>query len=454
MKRIQLIHCPDDYITGAHEKSWYLPLSLIFIATYLQQKGVEVEILDGQTLSVEEIIDRIDAPLVGANFSCISSRSMDRIAEAAKRKRALFVVGGQAATPLARQLLQFNSNIDGVGLYAGEETMLALSQGKPYAQVPNLAFRNNHGIYVPQPCDIKQFPLENAPLPNRSIKGIDLARCIDAFQKDTEGKGYPYKTIATTYSVRGCLRRLKNAQGENRACSFCSRIDDVMSIRKAEDVWEEFQRLAQSGIEMISDFSDNFSPLLGKLSAVCLERGTPWKYLRYYAEVANLTPDHIKKARMLNTNAILLGIESGDEKVLRLNGGKAYSHEFVLERMHMLKDAGIYAAPAYVLGMIGESKESVKKTVALNKAIQNLDATEISYVNILTPLPRSYAWQALMQKDKMLAKKYAGTYHINTDELERAFVDCFTSVSYDYLRKTKQKMLADCRIASTEFLKK
>ena len=63
MVDIQLIKTPCCD-TGMPEDKWYLPLNLIWLASYLERHGYSVEILDGQHLSVEEIKNKITAKII------------------------------------------------------------------------------------------------------------------------------------------------------------------------------------------------------------------------------------------------------------------------------------------------------------------------------------------------------------------------------------------------------
>lgn len=76
--KIQLIYTPEDQESLMKEAKWYPPMNLMVLGTYLKEAGHDVEILDGQLLSREEISEKINSSLVGISFSCLSTNSQLR----------------------------------------------------------------------------------------------------------------------------------------------------------------------------------------------------------------------------------------------------------------------------------------------------------------------------------------------------------------------------------------
>ncbi|MBE9482601.1 MAG: cobalamin-dependent protein, partial [Chloroflexi bacterium] len=96
----------DTYI--AKFARWPQPLGILSVGTYTKQNnpGVEVEILDGNNvLTLEEVKSRIDADLVGISATAGGYDHAIEVAKVAKERGAKVVLGGAAATPLAREIL-------------------------------------------------------------------------------------------------------------------------------------------------------------------------------------------------------------------------------------------------------------------------------------------------------------------------------------------------------------
>ena len=447
---ILLIHCPDDYETPMKELDWYSPHNLLCLKTYVEQFGFKVKILDGQTMSADKIIEVIkkaNAGMIGLSFTCISTQNLDRLTAAGKNSGAIIIVGGQAATPLARQLLANNMNIDGVVLYEGEEALLALAKGKPFNEIPNLAYRIKDGIYLPEINSIKHFSLADAPIPDR--ENINLLKYISLFQDNPLSYVFNYKRPTNAYTKRGCRKR-----AAGKPCSFCSRIDIVCNAYSPEKAWQEYSYLAELGFDYVVDFSDDyiFGNWLKKFAQLCYKKGTPGIKLRVYANPEDMTEENIKYLYDIGVVTCLLGIESGNEKIRKLNG-KNFSNRKLLKAAESFGRYGMKIADAWVLGMIGETERSLSDTLRLSEQINDNCETEISYWNILTPLPGSLAWNMLM-RDEQLNKKYSAEYHLDLTELEKEFVSRFTKVSYEHLQDFRKQMAGKSKLGSREFTKK
>ena len=174
MSYVQLISAPAEE-TGMLEEKWYPPMGLLYLGTYLKEKGHEVEIIDGHNLNTNQIQQKLKAPLIGISFDILSSKSFEQIAKSAKQKGATVVVGGQAATPLTIPLLK-NSDIDFVVKYDGEEAIRQLAEGISPYKIPNLVYRTPKGIKINPDLEVD---LTNLPTPNRNL--VDLERYIKEF---------------------------------------------------------------------------------------------------------------------------------------------------------------------------------------------------------------------------------------------------------------------------------
>ncbi|MFH0714319.1 MAG: cobalamin-dependent protein, partial [Candidatus Diapherotrites archaeon] len=242
--KIQLVHAPCDE-KGFLDKKWYPPLGLMSIGTYLEQAGYEVEILDGQHLSLSEIKKQISAGMVGINFNLLSTKSMKAIAQTAKNKGAFVLAGGQAATQLAKQLVIKNSDINCVVRFDGEHASKLLADklcGKKveFKDIPNLSYVEN-GNAVETRTEF--LDLTTLPVPNRELNGIDLEKYIACYDKDKETRP------TSAYTQKGCPRQ----------CSFCARIDKVVRKRTPKQAFEEYQFLSENyGINYVFEVTDTW----------------------------------------------------------------------------------------------------------------------------------------------------------------------------------------------------
>ena len=140
MVDIQLVSAPLDRNFQLYEEGEFVPMGLLWIASFLKNEGFSVEIIDGQYNSLDLIKSKLNAPLIGVNFTIRASHSLDEIVETARGLGSATVVGGQAGTQLARQLVD-NPNIDYVVKYDGEVPMKLIAEGVNKGYIPNIVYK-------------------------------------------------------------------------------------------------------------------------------------------------------------------------------------------------------------------------------------------------------------------------------------------------------------------------
>jgi hypothetical protein len=94
MYDIQLINL-FSHRTEILEDRGFVPLSLVWLGSYLQKYGYSVGILDAQRDSLEEIAQKLNSKIVGFNYTIMSTDMLDQATAIAKKNGATVVVGGQ-----------------------------------------------------------------------------------------------------------------------------------------------------------------------------------------------------------------------------------------------------------------------------------------------------------------------------------------------------------------------
>ncbi|MFH1770663.1 MAG: radical SAM protein [archaeon] len=434
MTKIQLISAPvDKGEVPLYEDGVFAPLGLIWLGNYLQEYNHHIDILDGQHQNLKSIESKLDAPIVGINFNIFSTRSLDKIAETAKEKGSTVVVGGQAATPLARELLT-NSNIDYVVRYDGEEALRLLAEGFNPRQIPNLTYRYEDKV-IDNPIHLMN--LEKLPSINWSLKGIGIQKYWTKFEEVLKSvkTNHKHKKPLSSFTKKGCPMR-QNDKG----CSFCSRTDTTLRSKSPGQVHKEFQYLINQGADRIEEFSDSWlydKKWLKEFVEIIDKEGHWGAPVRVYADTRHINPEVVELAQKIGIDSIILGIESGNEQILRQNG-KPNTIKQILYSVELLGKGGVKASPSYVLGLIGESEETVEDTFRLAYQINNLCEIEMSYYSIMTPFPGSKAWKLLMTDSKM-QRKHSG-YRLNNQELQKDFINKFTQLGKEGVNYLSEKM--------------
>lgn len=427
MKKIQLISSPvDNGKLPLYEDGVFAPLSLIWLASYLKFHGHEVEIIDGQHCSLDEIVKKITAPIVGISFNILSTDSLDVIARETKIKGSRVVVGGQAATPLARALLK-NEDIDCVVRFDGEDALRGILEGKEEEQINNLVYRKD-GQIIENPSSF--LDLTKLPPVIWDIPGISLQHYWDTFaevKKYIPAHRHFHNRPLSAFMQKGCPMRIGKG-----GCSFCSRVDRTLRCKSPQQAYAEFSYLASLGTDRIEEFSDSFlhnKKWLAELATIVKQKGHWGVPARVYADTRHIDNEVIDLMQVIGIDSVILGVESGNEEILRKNF-KPNSIEQILKSVDLLGKAKMRCCPSFVLGLIGETEKTAEETFRIAEEINRRCEVEMAYFSVMTPFPGSRAWDMLLEIPEMY-EKYGNTYKLDQPQLQRDFLSNFTQLGAD-----------------------
>jgi radical SAM superfamily enzyme YgiQ (UPF0313 family) len=406
-----------------------VPLNLLWPATYLQQAGYDVEILDSQTMGFNEILGKLSAPLIGIGYYATSTHLMERVAAVAKQRGAVVVVGGQAATPVAHQILERNPDVDFVVRFDGEEALLGLArlvsgQQLDKSSIPNLAYRHKGEIVL---TPVQETDLASLPMPDRRLAGVNMERYFHNFMFYGSEDRYNCQRITNVYTRKGCPYR-----GKDFGCSFCARIDLSVRSKTARQVYNEYKYLVEEfGVDYICDDSDSWinKRWMRELVGLYEEEGPIPVRLRVYGDPRHITPDSSSLLKALNVDSVLLGVESGDPLTLKLNG-KNMLPDLTLRSVDLLAQHGIRVADAYVLGLIGETRESLNATIRHAEEIHLRCDTLMTYWNLILPLPGTPIWDQMMAMPE-LKDKHGREYQFEISEVRQDYLRYFCNLGED-----------------------
>jgi radical SAM superfamily enzyme YgiQ (UPF0313 family) len=93
-----------------------------------------------------------------------------------------------------------------------------------------------------------------------------------------------------------------------------------------------------------------------------------------------------------------------------------------------LGQAGIKLQDNYLLGLIGESQETVQDTYRLAKKVaETCQVASIRGFHLILPTPGSPIWAKMMQIPE-LRTKYGEDYKFNIEELRRDYINHFCNL--------------------------
>jgi len=352
--KIALIKPPATYA------DWYQrpQLGIAYLAAHLEEAGFECRIFDSlfsgwnEDELVEKILDY--SPLLAA-FSAMTHEIVPcaRIAGRLKQAEAfLTVIGGCHFTALPEQTLRefqaFDCGIAG----EGEKPLLELARRVagtgPGGPIPGLGERTGTGKIVLTPPGP---PLTGEELDRLPFPAFHLYYGQDRRALASPGTEYPI------LSSRGCPYH----------CAFCMQaLGRRVRTRSAADICLEMEAAINNFGAVAFNFIDEIflsdtprtRELLEIMIATGLNRRARWSGLTR----ANLvTPDLIELAREAGCFRLEMGVESGDDEILK-RIGKEITVSQVRRAAGIIRGAGIELYAYFILGHPGETPESLRRT--------------------------------------------------------------------------------------------
>jgi anaerobic magnesium-protoporphyrin IX monomethyl ester cyclase len=420
MLEIQLIQPPrSEGYEDNSRSACYLPLGLVSIATYLKHQFPDsnIEVLDGEMLSRDEIVGRLKPnSFVGIDTKTPNYESALEIAKKAKRLESIVVFGGVYASAVPDRILKYSGeNVDHVVVGYGEIAFEQIINGSPDRKILNGSPNFN-----------------KFPVPDRT-KFLDLEPYIENFQEQHSTWDYRATNIFTQV---GCKYR----------CLFCDRTKPSKGVysRNPESIWSEIHSLTEKeGIDYVVDFSDTITQnpdFLRRLAETKPPDLNPVFHI--FSTADGINPTTIDLMRRINVHHVFVGVESGDEELAKtIYKGKGFSPAVSLEAITQLVDAQIGLTPSFVLGLPGENEESLERTYNHASRIKRISGFEEIFCSALIPFPGSIAFGRL-EKIMEIEGTPFNTDVFDPEELKRKWISKFCDVDYGKIMAVADQILA------------
>jgi radical SAM superfamily enzyme YgiQ (UPF0313 family) len=309
-----------------------------------------------------------------------------------------------------RQLVlpgQFDYAVTKEGEYTTLHLLEILNHGDKLSDVRNLIYQRwDDGICRPIKTDDKAYVADTKGrldcLPRQAYDLMEMEEYNHPIP------GYGMQPMGAFQTARGCPQ----------ACSFCH-VDFGRTIRfmSAEKVLDEMEYLMTAfGRKWLTVYDDTYTwpdkmairegrdPLerIKLISRGIVDRGYYGEGLRYQVFMrANMVDaDTLKEIVQSGVHTISIGVESGDDQVLK-NIGKGTNLKMVQQAMRRLFEYvdsyGVEVRASFILGLPGETHDSILRTFdVLGEG--GLPMHRVN-VNIATPLPGTRLYnEALLQK--------------------------------------------------------
>ena len=420
-QKVVLIFTPIDKKYQDAFTHYAPPLGLVALENFLFCHGITIKILDGSIVyTKEDIISYLlkEKPYyVGQSIQLISYNNSLEIAEIVHSYGGVNVFGGHHATQMAETILYNQRDlVDYVILGDGEEAWYCLLTDKSVKEIPNIAYYVKDRICV---NPIHELNLNELPILDYSR--IDLKPYKERLAESNYSKGI-YKNYLRFYSHKGCGNRIG---GEG--CIFCGRADRNVRFKTPELYWKDVLHCVnEEKADFIFDVGDDL--LYSEKYLLKLFETRPRNIASYdmgvFGRANRVNPHTAYLLHKIGVVNITIGFESGDAEVLKSCNKLFSSPEQNIFATDYLTREGIDVTASYVLGMPGESKQSLKNTLYNAKEVYNMIVRRLGrppmemVVNLLEPTPGSPAYKSLV---KAYPERYLMKDKLDLEEMQRDY---------------------------------
>jgi radical SAM superfamily enzyme YgiQ (UPF0313 family) len=387
------------------------PLGLAYLGAALEAAGMEVRVLDlvvhpYSPEMLAEVLADFRPHMVGATAVTMTiDGALAVIAEVKSlHPEAVTVVGGPHVTFCAAETLAAGPAVDVVVIGEGEETVVELGRavrdGTDLARVRGIAYRDGVEVHL-TPRRRRIRDLDRLPLPARHLLPLGRYRSL----------GMPISMITS----RGCPHR----------CIFCvgrRMVGARLRLRRPVHVVDELAALARLGFHQVNIADDLFTADADRCAAVCAEilrRGLRVRWTAF-ARVDTLTRDLLDRMKAAGCTAVSFGIESGNARILR-TVRKGITLAQVEAAVRMCADAGVAALASFILGLPGETPETLTETIEFGRRLEALGL--IYGFHLLAPFPGTRVRDRSREYGLRILTGDWRDYHANRAITETATVD-------------------------------
>lgn len=373
------------------------PLGLAGIAAYLEQKGVRADIIDcyAHPFSDDLIMDyvkRHDPAFAG--FSCTTATFLDGVRIAAQIKKIRpdikIVFGGVHVSALKEKIIDGYPVIDYVVVGEGEHTLHRLMTAEPpdRAGIKNLVLRSDSGHAVFTGYRKEQLELDTLPFPAyEKLAGYPHAYKLPIFN-------YPSVPNASCISSRGCPY----------ACSYCDRSVFRRTFRynSARYLYDHLKYLKEKhGIRHINFYDDQFTfnrKRVEQFARLMIEKPLSMTF-NCAARAEHLDSQLLDLMKKAGCWMISLGIETGDKDLLARHRQNP-DLDMLANKVKMIQEAGIRVKGLLMMGLPGETKQSIEKSKAYVHSLRLDDFNLAKF----TPFPGSPVYKQIKETGSLIGE--------------------------------------------------
>lgn len=401
------------------------PLGVCYVAATCEQAGHNVRILDyivrrytREKLAAE--LDEFIPDVVGATSVTMNFKGAAAIMQDVKRHNPAIVtmMGGPHVSYDWANTLKHYPEIDLIVVGEGEATLRELlpviRDRSAWEKVKGIVFRKDGQAFFTGKRDFIE-DLDTLPVPARHLLPVSRYLAL----------GFPVSIITS----RGCPNQ----------CIFClgrRMVGSKVRYRTPQLIVDEIENIISYGFTRINIADDLFTSDKERVRAFCgeIKRRSIKITWTAFARVNTVDSEVLGIMREAGCDTVSFGIESGNAEMLK-RIKKGITLDQAVKAVQACKESGIYAHASFMIGLPGESPETIADSSAFAEKLG------IDYgFHLLAPFPGTTLREEKDKYDIELLTDDWDLYDANvpivrTSRVNEEYVATFIKAFEEYHRK-------------------
>jgi len=338
------------------------PLGISYVAAAFEKAGCDVRIFDYiiSSYSREKLARQLadfQPDAVGAGSVTMNFYDAERILRDVKsiNPEILTMMGGPHVSFTVEETLRTYPEIDLIFIGEADDTIVEFAplilQKNKWSGVRGIAFRDRDEIVMNGRRDFI-MDVDRIPLPARRLLPISRYRAF----------GFPVSMI----TGRGCPH----------GCIFClgrKMVGSKVRRRSPGLVLDEIEQIIGLGFDRMNIADDLFASDTGRVKEIC--DGIKERNLKFawsaFARVDTVNQEMFDAMAAAGCDSISFGVESGCPEMLK-RVRKGIKLTEARDAVKMCKQSGMLAHASFMVGLPGETKDTLKRTDAFARSLNIL----------------------------------------------------------------------------------
>ncbi len=360
------------------------PLGVTYVAAAFEAAGAEVKIFDYIVSSYSR--DKLEKQLASFQPDAVGSTSVtmnfyeaQQILRDVKQYNPEIVtmMGGPHVSFTAEETLKKYPNIDLIVVGEGEDTIAELTpvikRKNKWSDILGMVYRNGDQIIQTGKRDFIT-DIDRIPSPARHLLPISRYRALGFPVSLITGRGCPYSCIF-------CLGR--------------KMVGSKVRKRNPQLVLDEIETIIGYGFDRINIADDLFTTDKERVREIC--QGIKERSLKFlwsaFARVDTVSQEVFDLMASAGCDSVSFGVETGNPEMLK-RIKKGIKLEQVHQAVKMCQQAGMIAHESFIIGLPGETKETLRETDAFARSTK-----AIYGYHFLAPFPGTTVREKIQDYD-------------------------------------------------------